>query len=176
MPPTIPTEEPRKLVAGDSLAWDRTDLGGDYPPGTWALVYYLTGPSTLEVTAGENGTTFEVRVPSSETSGLAPGGYRLRGFVTDGTDRYQVYEGSLSVEEDPAQAAPGGTHAEKMLAAIQATLEGRVTKDVEQYTYDGVSVAKLPIELLEKLEVRYRARVARERAGGVRLSSVRVVF
>ena len=34
-----PETEPATIIAGDRIAWKRTDLGGDYPPASYALSY-----------------------------------------------------------------------------------------------------------------------------------------
>jgi len=54
------------------------------------------------------------------------------------------------------------THAEKMLAAIQARLEKRVVADHESYTINGKSLSRIPFEQLVKYESIYASRVARE--------------
>lgn len=173
---SVPQYEPKTMVAGDSLQWDRLDLSGDYPPASWTLTYYLTGPANLTITADENGDAYEVRVEASETAGLPAGTYRLRGFVSDGTDRWPVYKGRMTVEANPATVAPGGTHAEKMLVLIESALEGRLPKDKEQYQIDGVSIVRIPVERLLELRVKYQQEVYSQRSGGFKVGSVGVRF
>lgn len=55
------------------------------------------------------------------------------------------------------------THAETMLQAIEAVLEGRITADIEQYTIAGRSITKIPIEQLIKLHSHYAILVKLEK-------------
>jgi hypothetical protein len=56
------------------------------------------------------------------------------------------------------------SHAVKMLDAIEAVLEGRITSDVEQYSIAGRQITKIPISELLILHDRYKAAVAQEKA------------
>lgn len=181
---SIPTHEPTKLVAGDSLQWDRVDLATDYPPASWELKYTLVGPAVLSFSADEVAGQYEVRLPAAETAALPAGGYRLRAHVTDGTDRFThlpsgrpICDQVVTVEENPEQVSPGGTHAEKMLALIESRLEGRLTDDqAEQYTFDGVSLARISVETLDAMRKKYQREVYSQRSGGLKVRSMRVRF
>lgn len=54
------------------------------------------------------------------------------------------------------------THAETMLQAIEAVLEGRITADIEQYSIAGRQITKIPVEELIKLRQYYRLEVIKE--------------
>lgn len=49
------------------------------------------------------------------------------------------------------------THAETMLAKIEAVLEGRLDSDVESYTIAGRQITKIPVTELLALRDTYRA-------------------
>jgi len=74
------------------------------------------------------------------------------------------------------------THAQTMLAAIEAVLEGRITADIEQYSIAGRSITKIPIAELLKLRSYYKAEAVREQradmisSGEVLSTNVRVRF
>jgi len=74
------------------------------------------------------------------------------------------------------------THAETMLKAIEAVLEGRVTADIEQYSIAGRQITKIPIEELIKLRQYYKLEVIREQqaeqlgSGEVLSKNIRVRF
>lgn len=55
------------------------------------------------------------------------------------------------------------THAQRMLDAIEAALEGRVTADVQSYQISGRSITKIPIAELMTLRKQYMVEVANER-------------
>lgn len=49
------------------------------------------------------------------------------------------------------------THAETMLAKIEAVLEGRIDSDVESYSIAGRQITKIPVNELLVLRDKYRA-------------------
>lgn len=180
----IPTSEPNAIVAGDSLQWDRTDLSADYPSATWTLRYTLTGAANVnfDASVGADGR-FEVRETGLTTAALPAGGYRLRAHVLAGDERFTTFpDGSpicdrpVTVEANPETVAPGGTHAERMLVLIEAALEGRIPDGMENYTLDGVTIGKIPVEQLQALRAKYAAEVQTQRSGGLKIGSIRVRF
>lgn len=56
------------------------------------------------------------------------------------------------------------THAETMLSAIEAVLEGRITADVEAYSIAGRQITKIPMAELLTLRDKYKAEVNSEAA------------
>ena len=56
------------------------------------------------------------------------------------------------------------THAEIMLAKIEAVLEGRITADIENYQIAGRQITKIPIAELLVLRDRYRVEVKNQKA------------
>ena len=68
-----PETEPAEIVAGDRVAWKRTDLGTDYDPSSYALKYSArledSGSTEIEITASESGTDYIIEVGQSTTSG-----------------------------------------------------------------------------------------------------------
>jgi len=181
---SIPTTEPSAIVAGDSLQWDRTDLHADYPASTWTLRYTLAGPASITFDAAEGSDgRFEVREDSTTTALLPAGTYRLRAHLLLGGDRFTnwpdgtpICDRRVTVVADPETSSPGATHAETMLGLVEAALEGRIPEGLESYTFDGVAIAKIPVEQLHRLRAKYAAEVQAERAGGLKFGSVRVRF
>lgn len=137
------TSIPSKFVAGDTIKWRLTY--SDYPATTWQLNIYLRGPVkktwawSSEITA--SGSDFDVDVAASVTAAYpADDDYWLFAYVTDGTQRQQVYSAKLAIKPDLAattDAYDGRTHAKKMLDAIEATLEGRATREEMSYTVNA---------------------------------------
>jgi hypothetical protein len=54
------------------------------------------------------------------------------------------------------------THASRMLTAIEAALEGRITSDMEQYSIAGRQITKIPVNELLVLRDKYKAEVQAE--------------
>jgi hypothetical protein len=177
---TVPTTEPESLVAGDTWHW--TKSVADYPPGDgWTLKYSIRGPSVLldtNVTVTEDGSVYDVVVDADKTSALEPGTYRWQARVEKDGARYTVDSGVILVERDLSQAAEGDAqpYSEKMLAAIDAVLTGRITADVEQYQIAGRAVTKIPIAELRKLRAACKAELAKVRNGGKTGSVIKMRF
>ncbi|HEX6940901.1 MAG TPA: hypothetical protein VF158_15900 [Longimicrobiales bacterium] len=175
MPHEIPTEEPTEITAATTVQWDR--VLAEHPPADgWTLKYAIRGPVDLDVAATVAGDVYQVRITAAETQPLTPGMYRLYGFVERGEDRYVVYDGSLEVLESPIAPVGRATHAETVLAAIDARIEGRLTADLEEVTINGRSVKHIPIGELVRLRGIYAAKVDAERNPGQLGQRVEVWF
>lgn len=174
MAPSIPTTEPDLLFAGDTCKWTKTI--SDYPSSDgWTLVYSFRGPSAFtDVTAATSGSGYAVTIPLATTTPLQAGGYTWSARVTKAGETYTVGRGVLNVEL--AAGASLVPHEVKMLAAIEAVLEGRITADVQQYAIGGRQITKIPIEELAKLRGRYQAKVERLKHPGSLGIPVQVAF
>jgi len=154
---------PSRLVAGDLWQWRADGLATAYPADTFGLSYVLAPkaggtPTTAPAVADANG--WGVTVAAATTATLAAGTYAWTLFATRTSDgaRQTVCAGALEVAPDPAGAGDTRTAARKMLDAINAVLEGRITKNVESYSIEGRSLTRVPFEVLRNT----RARLMRE--------------
>jgi len=162
--------EPLSLVAGDTWTWQRSDLGADFPPAAYSLTYSMqregntTAPTTF--TATESGETYTVTVPAATTAVLAAGTWQWTAHAIRTADSARVTVGSgiFTVKPNPAVAHDPRSHAAKVLAAIEALIEGRATSDVSSYSIAGRSLTKLSIDELMSWRAKYRAMVNREQA------------
>lgn len=166
----IPTKEPSAFTAGDTVKWKRANLSGDYPAtGGWTLKYYLYGPEGVQaVDAVADGVNFAVTITALVSSAFVAGDYAIKGFVTKTatSERYLVYENSLTVNPDPANindATETRSHAKKCLDAIEAVLEGRATRSDRSYTIAGRQTEHYTFEDLMKLRDYYAGKVAAEK-------------
>lgn len=165
-----PSREPEELIVGDRAAWKRADLGADYPPASYSLKYSLRLESTgteIEITAGESGDEYVVEVASATTTSWTAGTYVWQAYITRTLDseRVLVDSGSIKVVTNlDASSADPRTHAKIVLDAIEAVIEGRATKDQEEYSIAGRSLKRTPIADLLLLRDRYRVEVAGEQA------------
>ena len=156
------TSEPSQITAGDSLAW--TVSLSDYLPGDgWALSYGLTGASAQRIDAAAAGTGFAVNVATAVTSAWTPGSYLLTAFVTNGDQRVTLYSRALEILPNPIAAAPS-THAQRALALIEAAMEGRIPRGLEETTIDGQMISRIPMTQLFDLHEKYEAKVKEEQA------------
>jgi hypothetical protein len=161
-PANYPTTEPTELVAGDRIAWKRTDLGLDYPPASYSLKYSarLDGAaSEIEINAVTSGSDFLVEIPKATTAVYTPGRYSWQAYITRTSDseRVTVDSGTFEVKpnRDSATTDPR-SHARKVLAAIEAVIENRASVDQMSVTLDGRSLDLTPISDLLVLRDRYR--------------------
>lgn len=158
------TEEPSTVVQGNTWQWSR-DFP-DYPAGgSYTLAYYFKSPdsafsiSGVEITA--NGSAFVATKAATDTASIRPGSYFWQAYATSGAARYLAGEGWMSVTPDLATA--GGydarAHAQKVLDAVEATLEGRASLDQLAISIGGRSLSRTPIGDLLALRDHYRREV-----------------
>ena len=157
------------IIAGDTL--DFTTSAPDYPASSgWSLKYRLAPRSTgtaIDITATASGDDYAIQVTATATAAWAPGYYSWVAFVEKASERYTVGSGQLEIRAASSTLAAGTdgrTHARKVLDAIEAVLEGRATKDQEEYAINGRSLKRTPIEELMKMRQLYRNEVAGEDA------------
>lgn len=153
-----------KLTAGDTLNY-RAVLP-EYPASDgWSLKLRLIprfAGTAVDVTAEVDGDAFNMRAGAGITSTWAPGRYGWALWVERGLEVYTVDQGQIDVLADPrTTAAPSDTrtHAERMLEAVEAVLEGRATQAHLEYTINGRQMRFIPPADLLALRDRYRMEV-----------------
>ncbi len=165
---TRATIEPAQLRAGMTWEWARTF--GDYPASAWALAYWFkqlsAGGAHFKIDAVADGDTFVVTKPASETASLTADEYSWVAVVTAGGESHEVGRGTLRLlpRYDSAAALDDRSHARKVLEAIEAVIEGRASKDQEEYTIGSRSLKRTPIAELLELRKQYRRELADELA------------
>jgi len=161
----IPFNEPLSFVAGDTVKWDREDLS-NYPASIWTLKYYFVKTNEqIVITASANGDHFRVVVAASVTANYSVGIYKWNAYVSKGTERYKVDEGTLEIKADYAAQTTGydsRSHVKKTLDAIEAVIEGRATQDHLSYSIAGRSIAKISPEELIRWWSFYKQQYQRE--------------
>jgi hypothetical protein len=182
---------PANIRAGDALAFQvQTQL----PAG--ALVFFvLSGivrnapvrfflgtkdPTTGVLTDANGIATFTL--PSATTAAWQPGRYDWVLFSLVGENREQLAQGSARIDPDLADGAPidPRTRSERMLASVQALLEGKTLDDVAIYKLAGRELTKMTLAELQAWEATLVERIRRERlrrnGRPVRMRSVDVTF
>jgi len=164
-----PEKEPEELIAGDRLAWKRTDLNTDYDNSLYTLKYSArlegTGATEIEITASASGNDYLIEVAAAVTAVYTAGTYHWQAYITRDSDseRVTIEDGTFKViaNRDSATTDPR-THAKITLEAIEAVIESRATKDQMSYTIAGRSLDRMEIDDLLKFRGVYRAEVAAE--------------
>ena len=156
---------PAELTAGDSWRWRFDDVSNAFPPSEgWVLTCRFHNDASAFVLVAQivNGG-YEVSDGATSTAARAPGAYAWAALLLRGDERVTAATGRVLIHPDPATAtADIRSHAERVLDAIRAVIEGRATKDQESYSIAGRSLSRTPLGELLALERRYAARVASE--------------
>lgn len=163
---------PAQLVAGDSWAWRDCAAYASHPPPDWAVTYVLrpaSGGAAITIVGTWIEGCYSLTRAAAETATAPPGEYLWTALARhDASDlRERIGAGRVDILPDPEQASGDmRTTAERTLAAISATLEGRATKDADSYTIEGRSIARTPLADLLRLQSVYERRVMAERNPG----------
>lgn len=160
-----------EIVIGDTLDFETSVP--DYPnTDGWTLNFRLipivTGTAISFTAAGtptEDADGYRVQLAPATTAAWTAGDYAWNSYLTKTGARVTLESGQVTLLPDPAVAtAPrdNRSHARKVLEAIEAVIEGRATKDQEEYTIGDRSLKRTPLEELRKMRTDYRAEVRAE--------------
>ena len=156
---------PETIYAGDSLSW--AEPSGEYPTPTWTMHYAIRGASALDLISTPSGSEHAFLATAVQTAALTPGRYSWQSYVTNGTgERYTIGTGTVTVRPNlPAQFTgyDGRSHAQKVLDAIEATIEGRASKAQASITINGRAITYMRPDELLSWRASYRREVAREK-------------
>ncbi len=155
--------EPTHIHAGDSVAWER-DVP-EYPASAgWSLRYVLNGPDRHVIDA-QAGAPYRVALAAETTASWSPGLYRWVALVVKAGQRLTLSSGTLEIGAnlETSEPADARSHAQRMLALIEAALEKRIPKDQQSYEIDGMRLDRIPIERLDALRSKYRRELQREK-------------
>jgi hypothetical protein len=157
---------PAYFVAGDTVSW-LVNAQGERSSATFTLQFALRGHQVLTVAGVAEGDGWRVTLTAAQTATLPAGDYSWQQTITDGTDRFTVGQGRVTVQpniESQTIGFDGRTQAEKDLTAVQSEIRARVQGGASlNYTIGTRSLAKEPISALLSLESKLKADVAREK-------------
>lgn len=169
MSATIPTTVPASARAGDTWKW--TYASADYSAADgWSLKFlFKSSAGGFEVDASADGSGWSATVAATTTAAYAAGTYAWQAWVEKGTEKYTLDFGSLVVDPDfrsgtSTAAYDARTHAQTMLDAIEALLEGRATRVQSEYEIAGRRLKFLSMTELMRARNLYKAEVAAEAA------------
>lgn len=176
------TKTPHSLLAGANASWSRSL--DDFPVSDgWVLAYYLVKDGNqVTITAAPDGDVHLVDLVAVDTASWDPGCYHYQAWVRLGDDAHMVESGAIDIKPNfrtQTSGYDGRTHAEKVLDALEAMIEGKATRDQQSYSVGGRSITRLtPAELVDWRSV-YRREVnaQRRKTGPRKLSrSIKVGF
>lgn len=161
---------PAGVTAGDSWAWADGLAWTDCPSPAFQVSFALRHPATgagptVAGVADGAASAWRFTVAAAETGALPAGTYRWAVVASsaDGAERLTLRTGEIAVAPDPLATADARTPAERILSAIEATIEGRAMKDADTFTIEGRSIARTPIPDLLRLRAVYQREVAAAR-------------
>lgn len=155
---------PQEITAGVTLEF-RLTLTAFMPPDH-TLTWHLRGPGAHDIEATHDGDQHVFSVPASETAAWDPGRYWYALRAAKGDEVHEVADGQVSVLVDLTQAEAGfdnKTHVEKVLAAIEAVIEGRAAIDQQMYMINNRQLQRTSIDQLLRLRRKYRNELGRIR-------------
>ena len=158
---------PDSISAGLSLKFEV--ISDDYPAPDWELTAILRGPASIDLTAAASGTGHVFSETAATTGTWVPGLYAVSLRATSGDDVHELEAGQATIAADLVSLEAGHDargHAQRTLAAIEAVIEGRASKDQQSYTINGRSLVRTTIADLLLLRTKYKAEVARQNSGG----------
>lgn len=151
---TTPIREPQTIYAGDSVTWQKSLT--DYPASAgWSLRYDLAGPETIQVTSSANGDAHLIEIAAATTTVWTAGTYSWALRAINGSQRITIAPGILEIKADPAVGSEQRPHCKVMLDAIESLLEGKATKDQQEYKYKDMSLVRLPFDDLLRVRRHY---------------------
>jgi len=166
--PTI-EEYGSPIIAGDYLAWKRSDLNSDYSNSAHTLTYKArlenSGSTVITITASASGTDYLVEESQSDTASYTVGLYYWDAYITktSTSERIRVDYGQWSVIADLATATTDPRSSNKKIYdAVVAVIEGRASQDQMSYSIAGRSLSRMSIEDLVQFEGIYKARWLKE--------------
>jgi hypothetical protein len=136
------------IIAGDTL--DFTTSVSGYPASAgWTLKYRLIPrvsgtPITITAATGSDGSSYRVTVAPVTTAAYVAGEYTWYAWVEKSGARVTVEDGLVTIKGDPSTLTTldGRTSARKIFDAITAVIEGRASKDQEEYAIAGRSLKR----------------------------------
>jgi hypothetical protein len=189
MAATIPTTEPTKFRAGDTIKWTKT-LADYSAADSWILSYSIRGSidvddSDVTVSTHSNGTDFSVVIASTFTSTMTAGTYWWLARVTLSGEVFTVDQGTFTVTTD-IQAADGGSFdgrsaVKVRLDSVQSAIDTLITNKMASYNLDGRTTTYLDLPSLmterDRLKQEYASEIRAEKLGnGLKPGLVRIRF
>jgi len=186
-----PRIEPAVIRAKSSLRWTRTiDAildGGNVIVSAiasdgYSAVYELRNASGLiTITTTGSGREYTVSMTAAQTE-LFPGGdYQWELYLVKSDDRWLIDTGSVKVIGFSENGSDLRSNIKKTLDAIDAVIEGRASRDVQEYTIQtgtgSRSLKHMTVDELMKFRSHYAALFRQEQVeSGQRSNTVRTRF
>jgi len=120
---------PSEIKAG--LSYEFTDELADYPAPTWVLKYRLINiDGALDIISVADDGNHKTTLDATTTASYAAGTYTWLAYVTKGTDKIEVGEGTIEILPDILSVSSYDTRSEtkQILDALTALIKSKATK------------------------------------------------
>lgn len=147
--------EPIKLRAGTTWAWTREE--SSYPAPTWVLTYQAKNADyNFTITATNLAGIHNISVPMATTAAIRAGRYDWVAFVTDGSSRYEIGNGSWEILPDFTSqgVSDGRSDSRRFYDALKSAYEQYLADGALRQSYqigDRTMQFKTPEALLKEL-------------------------
>lgn len=154
---STPSFEPREFTAGETLIWKRS-LADYKPADGWTLTYYFRskdGAGFNQLASNDGTGGFKITVAATVTAALVVGKYVWQAWVEKSGEKFLADSGEAIVKAGFSALAASAqidtrSKNQKILDAIDATIERRATSDQMSYQIGNRSLSRMaPAELLE---------------------------
>lgn len=142
-----------RAVAGDTWTW--TWSHAEYPASAgWVVAWRVVGTGiALDITTAADGDAHVATASATATAALtvAAAGVActLVGWATKAGERFEVYRAAIAVLPNPATITGDiRGQAARLLAAVDAMLAGRATKDQQSYKIGERELTRIPVDEL----------------------------
>ncbi|WP_067096159.1 hypothetical protein [Marinomonas atlantica] len=155
---------PKELTAGLSVSFVLSLQ--DFPASQCVATLHLRNQNgAIDITSSAVDDDYLFSVAPSVTTEWAAGEYTAVLRVNKDDDVHQPWHGFIAINPDVAALAvlDDRSNNERMLEAVQATLERRASSDQLKLAFNGRSLEKTPLSELMQLEQMYQRRVMIER-------------
>ncbi len=166
--PELLTRVPREIVRLSTPSW-RFEDPEFTPADGWTLEYFFEGPSELNITAAPDGAGHLVELTALQTA-IATGSYGWQAIASRATPKLErILVGTGRTEfvlnyGVDTSTGPNKSHAQRMVEAIEAQLEGRATDGQRSMSINGRSLDRIPVLELMELRRVYRMELRSEEA------------
>lgn len=149
---------PTYLLAGDTFKTRWRD--DQYPSIEYTLKLYITGPSSLTVTAvGEADGGYLLTIAATQSAILKEGIHFYTVRVSKDTEVYTVASGPVTVKPNPALSPTKVVLAQRMVELIEKALTGQLEdgEAIEAISISGRSLTNINrLELMEERKLWYQ--------------------
>lgn len=130
------------------------------------LVPRAASGAAVTYSCAADGDDYRLQVVAASATWVA-GDWNWAAWVEQGSERHAIGSGLVTIRPDPTALAAGydgRSQAQRMLQAIEATIEGRASSATQEYEIAGRRLRYIPIPELLTLRDKLRVDVAREEA------------